>query len=138
ITANGTIKMHVKQELSTIDLNNAVVLSGFTIPALSTRRAETDVELGEGQSFAIAGLIDERAQEALTRLPGLSSIPILGQLFKSKDRRKSKTELVVMVTPEAIMPYNPADPKPLPKMPIEPITDSAAVMRDLTKAVKKP
>jgi len=59
-TANGTIKMHIKQELSTIDLTNSVVLSGFTIPALSTRRAETDVELGEGQSFAIAGLIDER------------------------------------------------------------------------------
>ena len=138
ITPNGTIKMHVKQELSTIDLNNAVVFSGFTIPALSTRRAETDVELGEGQSFAIAGLIDERAQEQLTRIPGLANIPILGQLFKSKDRRKSKTELVVLVTPEAIMPYNPADPKPQPRMPLEPISDSAPIIRELTKAVRNP
>ena len=133
ITANGTIKMHVKQELSTIDLTNAVVFSGFTIPALSTRRAETDVELGEGQSFAIAGLIDERAQSQLSKIPGLANIPILGMLFKSRDIRKSKTELVVLVTPEAIMPYNPADPKPQPKFTVEPIPDSEPSIRTLTK-----
>ncbi len=135
-TANGTIKMHIKQELSTIDLTNSVVLSGFTIPALSTRRAETDVELGEGQSFAIAGLIDERAQEQLSKIPGLSSIPILGQLFKSRARQKSKSELVVLVTPEGIMPFNPADPKPMPKFPIlHPIPDSAAGIREAGKVI---
>jgi pilus assembly protein CpaC len=133
VTANGTIKMHVKQELSTIDLGNAVVFSGFTIPALATRRAETDVELGEGQSFVIAGLLDERAQTQLSKIPGLANIPILGLLFKSRDIRKSKTELVVMVTPEAIMPYNPADPKPLPTFTLPPIPDSAPGIRDITK-----
>jgi pilus assembly protein CpaC len=135
-TANGTIKMHVKQELSTIDLTNAVVFSGFTIPALSTRRAETDVELGEGQSFAIAGLIDERAQEQLSKIPGLANIPILGTLFKTRARQKSKTELVVLVTPEAIMPFNPADPKPMPKFPMTPpIPDSTTGIRDAGKVV---
>lgn len=136
-TPNGTIKMHVKQELSTIDLNNAVVFSGFTIPALSTRRAETDVELGEGQSFAIAGLIDERAQEQLSKIPGLGNVPILGTLFKSRARQKSKTELVVLVTPEPVMPFNPADPKPMPKFPIAPpIPDSAAGIRDAGKVAR--
>src|SRR5205085_1442221 len=71
ITANGTIKLHVKPEVSTIDLANSVTLSGFTIPALATRRMETDVELAEGQSFAIAGLIDDRVTQILSRLPGL-------------------------------------------------------------------
>jgi len=137
MTGNGTIKMHIQNELSTIDLTNAVVLSGFTIPALSTRRTESDVELGEGQSFAIAGLIDERAQEQLSKIPGLSAIPILGQLFKSKDVRKSKTELVVMVTPEVISPYNPSDVKPQPEFEIVPIPDSSPTMRELTKAVRK-
>jgi pilus assembly protein CpaC len=138
MTGNGTIKMHIKQELSTIDLTNAVVFSGFTIPALSTRRAETDVELGEGQSFAIAGLIDERSQEQLSRIPGLSSIPILGQLFKSKDVRKSKNELVVLVTPEVIAPYNPADVKPMPEFSIVPLPDSNPGIRELTKATRRP
>ena len=132
ITTNGTIKMHVKQELSTIDLTNSVVLSGFTIPALSTRKTETDVELGEGQSFAIAGLIDERAQDQLSRIPGLANIPILGALFKSRSKQKSKTELVVMVTPESIMPYLKNEPKPDVKMPAEPLPDTAPLLRELT------
>ncbi len=129
--------MHIKQELSTIDLTNAVVFSGFTIPALSTRKAETDVELGEGQSFAIAGLIDERAQEQLTKIPGLANIPVLGNLFKARSRQKSKTELVVLVTPEQIMPFNPADPKPMPKFPMTPpIPDSTPGIRDAGKVVR--
>src|SRR5579863_4644531 len=128
-TANGTIKMHIKQELSTIDLTNAVVLSGFTIPALSTRKAETDVELGEGQSFAIAGLIDERAQEQLSKIPGLANIPILGALFKSNTKSKSKTELVVLVTPESIMPYLKNEPKPEVKMPEPNLPDNSPSLR---------
>src|SRR4029077_15566490 len=116
-TANGTIKMHIKQELSTIDLTNAVVFSGFTIPALPTRKAETDVELGEGQSFAIAGLIDERAQEQLTKIPGLANIPTRGALLKPRSRQKPKTGLFVLVTPKQIIPLNPGAPKPMPKFP---------------------
>ena len=114
ITPHGTIKMHVKSELSTIDLANAVVFAGFTIPALSTRRAETDVELGEGQSFVVAGLIDDRVTEQMLKIPGLAHIPVLGALFKSKSVKKDKTELVVMVTPEVVTPLNPSDPKPAP------------------------
>jgi pilus assembly protein CpaC len=132
ITTNGTIKMHIRQELSTIDLTNAVVLSGFTIPALSTRKTETDVELGEGQSFAIAGLIDERATVQLSKIPGLANIPILGALFKSNNKQKSKTELVVMVTPESIMPYLRNEPKPEVKMPYEPLPDNSPLLRELT------
>jgi pilus assembly protein CpaC len=107
ITANGTIKMYIKPEVSTIDLSNAVSLSGFTIPALSTRRMETNVELKEGQSFLIAGLMDDRTTEQMSKVPGLANIPILGQLFKSRLERKSKTELVVIVTPEIVKPYDP-------------------------------
>jgi pilus assembly protein CpaC len=102
VTAHNTIKMHVKPEVSTIDLSNGVVFSGFTIPALATRRIETDIELGEGQSFVIAGLMDDRVTENLSQVPGLSHIPILGELFKSRSETKSKTELVVMVTPESV------------------------------------
>ena len=132
-TPNGTIKMHIKHELSTIDLTNAVVLSGFTIPALSTRRAETDVELGAGQSFAIAGLMDERAQNTLNKMPGLANIPILGALFQSKNTQRSKTELIVLVTPEQIMPYGVAQPKPSIKMPMDPpLPDNSPGLRQLT------
>ena len=119
ITGNGTIRMYVKPEVSTIDLSNAVSLSGFTIPALATRRMETNVELREGQSFVIAGLMDDRVTEQMSKLPGLSSIPILGQLFKSRLDRKTKTELIVMVTPEIVKPWNPDDKPVLPEFPKE-------------------
>jgi pilus assembly protein CpaC len=112
ITANGTIKMHLNQEVSTIDTANGVTVSGFAIPALSTRRAETDVELGEGQSFVIAGLLDNRERDSFSKLPILSSLPILGSLFKTKDENKLRTELLVIVTPEITVPLNASDAKP--------------------------
>ena len=117
MTENNTLKMKITSELSTIDLANAVTFAGFTIPALSTRRTETDVELGPGQSFAIGGLLDDRVQNVLFKIPGLGDIPILGTLFKSRNMSKSKTELIVMVTPEIVNPLNPGDPKPAPLMP---------------------
>ncbi|MCL4853108.1 MAG: type II and III secretion system protein family protein [Bryobacteraceae bacterium] len=119
ITGNGTIKMHVKPEVSTIDIANSVTLSGFTIPALATRRMETNIELAEGQSFVIGGLIDDRVTESASKIPGLSNIPILGALFKSRQENKSKSELVVMVTPEIVHPLDAKDPKPMPVMPRE-------------------
>jgi pilus assembly protein CpaC len=119
ITPSGSIKMYVKPEVSTLDFTNSVTLNGFTIPALSTRKMETNIELGEGQTFMIAGLIDSRVQESLTRIPGLSSLPILGNLFKSKDVKKSRTELVVMVTPEITDPLAAGDVKAMPVMPME-------------------
>ncbi|MBL8228610.1 MAG: pilus assembly protein N-terminal domain-containing protein [Bryobacterales bacterium] len=119
ITPNRTIKMHVRPEVSTIDVANAVTFNGFTIPALATRKIETDIELGEGQSFVIGGLLDDRVNETFNKIPGLANIPILGTLFKSREERKTKTELVVMVTPEITMPLNATDPKPLPVFPSE-------------------
>ena len=137
-TAHGTIRMHVRPEVSTIDTNNAVSVGGFLIPALATRRMETNVELREGQSFAIAGLIDNRVQDTLQKIPGLSSIPLLGALFKSRDLQKNVSELVVIVTPELASPMNPGDSQPGPIFPekfIEPI--KPGVTRSDAKAEKK-
>ena len=114
ITENNTIKLYVKPEVSTIDLANAVTFSGFTIPALATRRMETNIELGFGQSFVIAGLIDDRVTEQFNKLPGLANIPILGALFRSRTENRSKSELVIIVTPEVATPINAGDPKPEP------------------------
>ncbi len=104
ITGHKTIKMHVRPEVSTLDPASGVVLAGFNIPGLATRRMETDVELAEGQSFVIAGLIDDRATENLSRVPGLANIPVLGALFRSRQQNKTKTELIVIVTPELAEP----------------------------------
>jgi pilus assembly protein CpaC len=117
ITGNNNIRLHVKPEVSSLDYSNALSFNGFTIPALSSRKMETNVELGEGQSFVIAGLIDNQVTETISRIPGLSSLPILGNLFKSKSINKSDTELVVLVTPEITMPLQPGDAKPGPAMP---------------------
>jgi pilus assembly protein CpaC len=119
LTGNGTIRMYVKPEVSTIDLANAVQVSGFTIPALATRRMETNVELKIGQSFAVAGLIDDRVTDQMGRIPGLSSIPILGSIFKSRAERKTKSELVVIVTPEIIEPLDSNQKLPIPDFPRE-------------------
>ena len=117
ITGNKTIKLDLRQEVSTVDFANAVSLSGFLIPAFSTRRAETNVELGDGQSFVVAGLLDRRETSAMTKLPFISSIPVLGSLFKSKTENKNNTELVMLVTPEVTEPLGPNDPKPEPYFP---------------------
>jgi pilus assembly protein CpaC len=117
MTANNTIKLALRQEVSTLDFANGVTLQGFLIPALSTRRAETNVELGEGQTFVVAGLMDNRETDALSKLPVISSIPILGNLFKSKIENKNRTELVMLVTPEVTEPLGPNDPKPEPYFP---------------------
>lgn len=117
LTENGTLKMHVKPEVSTIDISNAITLSGFTIPALATRRVESNIELGPGQSFVIGGLIDDRTTDNMSRIPGLASIPLLGALFRSRSENRSKSELVVLVTPEIVEPMSASDPKLLPHLP---------------------
>lgn len=119
VTPHGTIRMRVRPEVSTIDLANAVSFGGFVIPALSTRRMETEIELGQGQSFVIAGLIDDRARADLRRIPGLSQIPILGELFKSREKQASKTELLVIVTPELVTPIPAGEPVPQLVMPLK-------------------
>src|SRR5580700_4175826 len=117
IMPNGNIHLVVAPEVSTLDFANALTISGFTVPALSTRKAETEFELRDGQSFVIAGLMDNRLTEIANKIPGLGDIPILGNLFKSKNAQKSKTELMVLCTVHRISPNNqapagPNDPQP--------------------------
>ena len=115
--AGDVIRLHVRPEVSQLDFANGVTLSGFRIPALSTRYAETEVELRDGQSFAIAGLLDTIGQEDKSAIPILSQIPIIGYLFKSKARRDDQTELLVLVTPRLVRPLNPDEVPPLPTLP---------------------
>ncbi len=115
--AGDTIRLKVKPEVSALDYTNAVTLQGFRIPALTTRRAETDVELRDGQSFAIAGLLDNTAQENTAAIPGLSKLPIIGALFRSKATDAARTELMVLITPRLVRPLNPDEVPPLPTLP---------------------
>jgi pilus assembly protein CpaC len=104
ITPRGTIRLHVSPEVSSLDYANSLTISGSTVPALDTRKVETEVELQSGQSFAIAGLLDNQTTESLSKIPGLANIPILGKLFTSKSISKSNSELIVIVTPELVEP----------------------------------
>ncbi len=104
ITPRGTIRLSVSPEVSSLDYANALIVQGYTIPALSTRRVSTEVELEDGQSFAIAGLIDNRVTQNLSKIPGLGDIPFFGKLFQSRQVSKSNTELIVVVTPEIVRP----------------------------------
>jgi pilus assembly protein CpaC len=113
ITAQNTIRLHVRPEVSSLDAASGVTLSGFKIPALTTRRVETDIELARGQSFVIGGLLDERVVANLAQLPGLAHIPLLGALFRSRSETKSKNELIVIVTPETAVPVSGPPPGPL-------------------------
>jgi pilus assembly protein CpaC len=117
ITPSGKIRLKVRPEVSALDFTNAVTIAGFFVPALSTRRAETEIELSDGQSFAIAGLMDNRLTEIANKIPGLGDIPILGYLFRSRQLQKSKTELMVLVTPKFVKPLNPDQLPPLPEAP---------------------
>ncbi|MHB1699039.1 MAG: type II and III secretion system protein family protein [Acidobacteriaceae bacterium] len=116
VNADGSIRLKVAPEVSALDYTNAVTISGFTIPALSTRRAETEVEIKSGQTFALSGLLDHRTTENLSQLPGLSRLPVLGKLFISKTYNHSIVELVVLVTATVVDPLTdttvPPEPKP--------------------------
>ena len=115
--AGDVIRLHVKPEVSTLDFNNGVTISGFRIPALTTRRAETEVELRDGQSFAIAGLLNNTSQLVGQQIPWLSAIPIIGNLFKSKSDRAERTELMVLITPRLVRALDPDEVPPLPTTP---------------------
>jgi len=117
---DGSIRLRVNPEVSALDYANAVKISGYTIPAISTRKADTEIELKDGQSFAISGLLDNRITDSLSKIPGIGSIPILGQLFRSKSLNHSVTELIVIVTPTVVDPLNaPAiQPPVMPKWPV--------------------
>ena len=115
--AGDLIRLKVRPEVSELDFNNGITLEGFRIPALTTRRAETEVELRDGQSFAVAGLIDNTAQMDTAAIPLLSQVPIIGHLFKSKADRKERTELLVLITPRLVRALNPDEVPPLPTLP---------------------
>ena len=115
--AGDVIRLKVRPEVSSLDFKNGLILSGFRIPALITRRAETDVELRDGQSFAIAGLLDNVAQDDRAAIPLLSKLPIIGSLFKSKTERAERTELMVLITPRLVRPLDPDEVPPLPTRP---------------------
>ena len=102
VLGGDLINLKVKPEVSSLDFANGVSLSGFRVPALSTRRTETEVELQDGQTFAIAGLMNNTVSSTMSKIPGIGDIPVLGYLFRSRAYQKQQTELVVMITPQII------------------------------------
>jgi pilus assembly protein CpaC len=112
IQSSGNIRLHVAPEVSTLDFANGLQLQGFSIPSILSRKAETEIELADGQTFAIAGLIDNSILEDIDKIPVLGDIPILGSLFRSKELRQNKSELLVLVTPRLVQPVDQAPPVP--------------------------
>ena len=121
VNEDGTIRLKVMPEVSALDYTNAVTIGGFTVPALSTRRASTEVELRSEQSFAISGLLDQRTTDMMNKNPGAASIPILGYLFKSKNTVRSTTELVIVVTPTVVDPLVEMAVPSQPELPVTPL-----------------
>jgi pilus assembly protein CpaC len=129
LLSGDLVHLKVTPEVSALDFSNAITLQGFRIPALTTRRTETEVELHDGQTFAIAGLMNNTLTSTISKIPGIGDIPILGLLFKSRAFQKNQTELVVMITPQIlranstgaastlpnlVQPYLPPEQKTLP------------------------
>jgi len=117
LLADGAIRLKVAPEVSALDFANAVTIGGFSVPALSTRRASTQVELRDGQSFAIAGLLDNRTTEIANKIPVLGDIPVLGNFFKSRATNKTNSELLVMVTPRLVQAISPSAAPAGPQFP---------------------
>jgi pilus assembly protein CpaC len=112
ITPRGTIHLEVAPEVSALDFTNGLSVSGFNVPALTTRKLNTQVELNDGQSFAIGGLLDNRTTDTFEKIPFIGDIPLLGKLFQSKSVSKQNTELIVIVTPELVRPIPAGQPVP--------------------------
>jgi pilus assembly protein CpaC len=124
VNSDGSIQLKVTPEVSALDYTNAVTISSYIVPAISTRRADTQVELRDGQSFAISGLLDHRTSDIFAKMPGIGDVPILGQLFRSKNLNHSIVELMVVVTPSVVHPLNDAATPVLPGLPV-PLMDPA-------------
>jgi pilus assembly protein CpaC len=135
VTASGAINLKVKPEVSSLDFTNAVQLQGFLIPALTTRRAETEVVLKDGESFAIAGLIDNRVIQAINKVKWLGDIPVLGQLFRSRSTTKTNDELLVVITPRFVRPLSPDEKAKLPDT-IEPFLPTVEQEKAKKKGAK--
>lgn len=118
LTSRGTIRLAVEPEVSSLDFANGLSIQGINIPALSVRRVQTEVELEDGQSFVIGGLLDNRVTENLQKIPGLGDIPLLGKLFQSRARTKQNSELLVLVTPELVRPMPKGERGPEVEFPV--------------------
>ena len=112
ITPHGTIRLQVAPEVSSLDYSNSVTLQGFIIPGMSTRKVQTEIELESGQTFVVAGLLDNSVTESLSKIPGIGNIPLLGKLFQSKQFSRSNSELLVIITPEIVRPIPGGQPVP--------------------------
>ena len=123
ITPRGTIRLQVAPEVSALDFAGGLAFQGFSIPALSVRRVNTEVELNDGQSFAIGGLIDNRTTEILQKIPLLGDIPLFGKLFRTRARNRENTELLILITPELVHPIPAGAPAPAFNFPV-PFLDS--------------
>ena len=135
IMPSGNIHLKVAPEVSTLDFADALTISGFTVPALSTRKAETEFEVQDGQSFVIAGLMDNRVTDIYNKIPGLGDIPILGTFFRSKSVQKSNSELMVLCTVRRISPSSEPIPGPKTAQPYMDINrfDKGVVEKPLQK-----
>ena len=125
ITPRGTIRLQVAPEVSALDYSNQVVINGYNVPGLTSRKVNTEVELEEGQSFAIAGLLDKSLTDSFSKVPFLGDIPILGKFFQSKSTTRENSELIVIVTPELVLPIPKGAPVPALQFP-KPFMESTA------------
>ncbi len=117
VTPRGTIRLQVSPEVSSLDFANGVTVSGFTVPGVDIRRVKTEVELSEGQSFAIGGLLDNRETQTFSKIPFIGDVPVLGKFFQSINKSRTNTELIVIVTPEIVHPMPVGAPLPTLKYP---------------------
>jgi pilus assembly protein CpaC len=113
VLSDKKINITVAPEVSELDFSTSIKLQGFTVPGLTTRKAETVVELADGQSFAIAGLLRETVRDVVEKYPILGDIPILGTLFRSRNFQKGETELIIIATPHLVKPLD-VSKQPLP------------------------
>jgi pilus assembly protein CpaC len=117
VTPRGTIRLKVQPEVSSLDYGNAVTIAGFVIPALISRRVQTEVELESGQSFVIAGLLDNQTRDSFSKVPGIGDIPVLGKLFQTKSVTRNNSELLVVITPDLVRPMPAGQKAPELKFP---------------------
>ena len=135
VNVDSTIDLKVAPEVSALDYTNSVNIAGYTIPAISTRRAETQVVLKSGQTFAISGLLDNRTADQFSKTPGIANVPVLGQLFKSKNINHTESELIVIVTPTLIDPLTEDIPVRVPQSTV-PTIDPYVFDKDLPSSSK--
>jgi pilus assembly protein CpaC len=138
VLGDGTIRLHVAPEVSDLTESGAVIIQGFRVPALMTRRAETTLELKSGQTFSMAGLLNDRSEGRSSRVPGLGDVPVLGALFRSTRYVKGETEMVVLVTASLVEPLSIAEPPPLPGVLDVPPNDWEFYMEGLVEGRERP